>query len=198
MKLSLVTINFPTFDTVHRVRGGFRDTLMRNDMAKKQDFELVPGESLGPVKLGMSRKEVFAALGKRRVSGSPPDDFFDSTLQVEYKNGEVVFVQASRDAPFQTLFKKKNIFESKATSLVRQLSKLAELDEDEPGCSYQFPSVGLVFWREADPDSLKSEMKDLDRSDEEYEYNIEFYKSEIERHSYFETVAVFAEGYYDE
>jgi len=166
-------------------------------MVKKQEFEVVPGESIGPFNLGMSRKEVFAVPGKNRVSGSPPDEFFQGSLQVEYKKGKVVFIQASSDAPFRTLLKKKVVFETKASTIVRQLSKLAELDEDEPGYSYQFPTLGLVFWREADPDSLKSELRELDRSDDDYKDQVEFYKSEIERHSFFETVAVFAEGYYD-
>ncbi len=171
--------------------------LLGEPMAKKREYEVVPGVGIGPLQLGMSRKDVFAALGKRGVAGKPPDEFFQNCLQVEYKKGKVVFIQVSCDAPFNTHYKKKDIFGTKASQLLKQLGKDGEVVEDEPGCSYQFPSLNIVLWREADPDELKSELKQLKRSDGDYEDRASFYKSEIERFSYFETVGVFADGYYD-
>ena len=72
-------------------------------MAKK--YEVVPSVGIGPLQLGMSRKDVIAALGERGVTGEPPDEFFENCLQVEYKTGGVVFIQVSRDSPFETLYK---------------------------------------------------------------------------------------------
>lgn len=147
-------------------------------------FDVIPGEGVGPVRLGMTLAEARAAMPEGRESfmkGAEAvhqtDSWFDSGFQVFYKGQPALvhFIELSRDCGFEARCFGVPIFATPADEVVNRLSDRAALDIDDPelGCSYVFPSLELAVWRPFMPET-----------------------DDDEEARYFSTIGVGSEGYY--
>jgi hypothetical protein len=126
-----------------------------------------PGVGVGPVRLGMHRDEVRAAMGqeperflKAGTSRYETDAYHDSAFQVFYEGDEprVEFIELSGHGGFVAFYRGKDVFGTEASDLVEFIARDAPVDDRDPefGYSFVFPSLELSLWRpvlpEDDPD----------------------------------------------
>ena len=132
-------------------------------------YEIRPGKGIGPVKLGMSRDEARHAMqarGQRVVSldrGDPRPalamhgngfqvyfDAADRVHGVEVMRPYSAALRPGERLPFAAELEDVDVFQTPATDLVALVSRKTRLDPDshDPGVTFEFPSIGLGFWRE--------------------------------------------------
>lgn len=74
-----------------------------NDTQSEDTIEsipLIPGESMGNLKLGMSREDLFKALNKPyEVATLKQDKFADLGLTIQYKNDQVILLESDGTWP---------------------------------------------------------------------------------------------------
>jgi hypothetical protein len=124
----------------------------------KVHYLVKPLESVGPVRLGMSRAEVQNVM---QVQSTPflktvgdkieTDAFYDSHFQVFYNSdtATVEYVELTCNSPFSVELLGIDPFATKANPLVKKIAAIAAFDKDDPelGYSYVFPDLELSFWR---------------------------------------------------
>jgi hypothetical protein len=141
-----------------------------------------PGVGIGPVRLGMSHAEVRAAVASREVKGQGSRQRIPSLgLSLEYtdSDGVVAFIEADRGSGAK--YDGIELFEAPAEEVVAaivQAAGLAPADFSPARHSYLFESLRLVLWRGTVPDD------EQDEDDEDGRL--------------FQTVSVYAPGYYPE
>src|SRR5215475_12130698 len=94
-------------------------------------FEIVPLEGIGPVRLGMTRKQSRLAMNipydsYHKTPNSPAltDCYLNNSFQVFFdKNDCVEFIELSRGGPFEAIYKEINVFETLAEDLVAFISR---------------------------------------------------------------------------
>jgi hypothetical protein len=129
---------------------------------KKPILDLVPLESLGPIRFGMTRQEVREAMldepetFEKGEGGPEIDGYFDLALQVHFRGEDerVCFVEAAADAAFRVRFQGKFPLEVKADEAIRLLRSQAPFDADDPelGYGFVFPALETSLWREVMPE----------------------------------------------
>jgi hypothetical protein len=150
------------------------------------NYEVIPLKKIGPVFLGMLRKDVRSTLGiqpyvfrKGADSSSLSEAYHESCFQVFYdEDDRVEYIEVSSGgAAFVTVYGGKDVFETRASDLVDLVSKEAPFDSEHPelGYSYIFPRLELSLWRPAMPE---------DEQDPEGQY--------------FSTIGIGKRGYYSE
>lgn len=165
---------------------------------EKQDFIIIPKKSIGPIKIGMMKSEVDDILPAPSANRNTMFYYFQNLLHVEIKNDIVVFIQLCSNQDILPIFENKNLFSLKDKEILSLFSKYDSVDEDdaEYGYVYQFNKIGINFGREAIPEDLEQELENLDKNSKDFQEEKDFYVTEIEKYRYFQTVAVFGEGYY--
>jgi hypothetical protein len=122
-------------------------------------FEIVPHQGIGPVRLGMNRTEVEAALApfpgalpsNPKRKGSRVQCYYRGSLQVEFTAaGTASFIEVSNDSAFLSLYNGHDVFDLPAPDL---FSLFAADDHAGPhqynSSEYLFPDLIVSLW-EAD------------------------------------------------
>ena len=122
------------------------------------EYEVVPFTGIGPVRLGMSRAEVWAAMSADRTSflkgpfsTHETDAWYENAFQVFY-GGETVtaeFVEIASHVGIRVTFRGLSIFDTPVDEVVAHVSGFAPLDATHPelGYTYTFPELELSLWR---------------------------------------------------
>lgn len=139
---------------------------------RKMRFDLEPHIGAGDLKLGMTREETRAILGKPAYSSEKSvmdygdfsipipakDGYFKNELQITFDdNGKVDFIEFSgKDSEFVEVYLKDiEVFKTPAQQLLQKISDTtrSEFDKehDEIPYSYVFPSIDLAVWRQVIP-----------------------------------------------
>jgi len=124
----------------------------------KKEFHLDPLNGVGPVRLGMGREAVLAALGPPAASfykGSnsryATDAWFENDFQVFYKGEEptVAFIELCNGHNLEAVLFGLSVFTTQVPALISEIARRAKLDETDPelGYTYTFPTLELAFWR---------------------------------------------------
>jgi hypothetical protein len=137
-------------------------------------YELEPLVGAGPVRLGMTRQEVRAALGreaKEFLKGPTSTRFadaFGADLHVFYdERDRAEFIELSRGGEHAPRLYGIDVLERPADEVIQAITERTPYDPEddahERGYSYTFPLLGLAFWRPVLPESY-----DDDEPDDEY------------------------------
>jgi hypothetical protein len=118
--------------------------------------DVVPGTGVGPVRLGMSREDVHAALGPPAQTlapapGEPPAEAWkEGALRVHYTAGSVERIELHPGPALRALLDGRDVSTTRVTELVRHLySTRAHYDPNDPelGYRFHFPQLGLTLRR---------------------------------------------------
>jgi len=122
----------------------------------RETFDVVPHEGIGPVKLGMTRDEVAAALGEPGNGFEPTEWYWrSSAVHVCFDgNGRAEYIEVSAVEALQARLNDVPILEIDAEEALALLTALAPYDPDdrELGYSYIFPALELAVWRPVLPE----------------------------------------------
>lgn len=93
-------------------------------------FEINPHIGIGPVKLGMSREEVKAALGAKNHSHSEGelDYYFENAFQIEFVDNKADFIGVSDEPDYTVTYEGVNVFDTQA----KKLFEIINANEDQP------------------------------------------------------------------
>lgn len=149
-------------------------------------YEIRPGKGIGPVQIGMLRRDAQAAMRETgepvesfvRWQGTPPvlamqenafQVYFDAADRVEGIEvmGPTSQWQNLGEQPrFEALYRGVDVFRTPASKLVEIVSREARLDPDgeEPGATFDFPSIGLSLWREVEEETPYFETVSVSRA----------------------------------
>ncbi len=127
----------------------------------RPQFEVIPGKSLGPISLAMTRDAVRAVLGtpsyveaayeRWGISFPDKDCYSDAALQIRYSaSGRVEDIQASSHDDFVVLFDGCDVHASTVEKIAAVVSCRGSLDRTtrEFPHTYWYPSLGIALWRE--------------------------------------------------
>jgi hypothetical protein len=131
-----------------------------------ETYEIRPGRGIGPVRIGMSREEARLAMQatgqsvvslERQMLGMHGGAFrihLDATARVEsveVVRGTPTALQPGEELPFAALLGDVDVLRTPATDLVALVSRKTKPDPNgpDPGVTFEFPAVGLGFWRES-------------------------------------------------
>ncbi len=126
-------------------------------------YDVTPKIGVGPVRLGMHRDEVRAAMDqeperfmKAETCRYETDAYHHSAFQVSYEGDEprVEFIELSREGGFIALYRAMDVFGTSASDLVEFIARDARFDGRDPelGYSFVFPSLDLSLWRPVLPE----------------------------------------------
>jgi hypothetical protein len=135
-------------------------------------WNVEPRVGIGPVRLGMSRREVIAALGEpkraeppRRRSGrsvARRDIFFPgSDVEINYVRGRVNFIGVNAPEHMEVRFDDVPIFDVLFRDLARWLSAEHGVDVGERDfpAAWTFPDLGMCLWRSWDESTVDDELR---------------------------------------
>lgn len=129
-------------------------------------FAIRPAESrVGPVKIGMTRSEVHAAMGPPEEASGQRETFLQSFFVDYDEDGKVEFIELSNTVHYRVTFEGVALLEVSAGQALGHLAKFAEFDaeEDEVGCLYFYPDLNLSLWRHFESDDVDFETVGLAR-----------------------------------
>jgi hypothetical protein len=118
--------------------------------------DVVAGVGVGPVRLGMTRAEVHAALGPPPRTLEPaPDEppaeaWSEDTLRVHYTaSGTVERIELELGATPRVLLEGQEVSTTRVSALVKHLYARAHYDPNDPelGYRFHFPRLGLTLRR---------------------------------------------------
>ncbi|EJL31964.1 hypothetical protein [Brevibacillus sp. BC25] len=155
-----------------------------------------PGVGIGNIKFGMSKEEVALCIQEYESKHNKEyfvTSYFESAFMVKYDSNEkVAFIQipSSLKNVFHCVFSDIDVFRTKVTDLVEKLDTISNYDRNdrELGGTYDFPELGLLFWRPnvlTEEDLEKEWFKELDPEIQEDEM----------RNLYFESVCIRTESF---
>ncbi|HYE94914.1 MAG TPA: hypothetical protein VD962_01795 [Rubricoccaceae bacterium] len=123
-------------------------------------YEIKPNEGIGPVRFGMGRAEVRAALGEEPIpfqkipeAKHAADEFGRAGLHVHYRDAErytdpvVEFVEGFAVPGVRFTLAELLPLEAPAESVVSQLAAQTDEIEESDGALYVLPEWGLSLWR---------------------------------------------------
>ncbi len=145
-------------------------------------MRIEPGIGIGPVRLGMTHAEVRAAVAGKEIKGQGSRQRIPGlglTLEYTDSDGVVAFVEADSGsyAKYDAIY----VFEAPAEEVVAaivQAAGLAAVNYPPRRHSYLFEALRLVLWRGTVADDEQDEDDEDGRT--------------------FQTVSVYASGYYPE
>jgi hypothetical protein len=125
-------------------------------------YEVIPFKGVGPVLLGMSREEVRTAMGiptksyRKTGARTLTDAYHRGGFQVFFdEHDRVEYIElSSPDDSFTTVYKGKEVFQTKADDLVDLIAEDAPFDAEDPelGYTYTFSQLELGVWRPVIPE----------------------------------------------
>jgi hypothetical protein len=112
-------------------------------------FGISPLEGVGPVRFGMTRDEVHAALGTPETVDDGREWFLDGFAVDFDSSGKVELLEFAASEQFRVLFHDQCIHELAADDAVALVSQHAIYDANDPelGYTYMFPKLQLSLWR---------------------------------------------------
>ena len=136
------------------------------------DVDIIPGDRVGSVQIGMQRDEVHAVLGqpnsrfkKTPMSVSLTDIHEDVGIHVYYTETDAVeFVETSSHPNIRHLVSGLDGFATPADQLISALSRQGHRYRDDHGYSFTFSQHGITFWR-SDPNETYFESIGVARPD---------------------------------
>ncbi|MGR5448080.1 hypothetical protein ACPV47_24575 [Vibrio jasicida] len=138
-------------------------------------FEIQLGNSIGPVRLGMTEADVSNVIGAPDFIHGHRHHFLDG-LMVDFDNeGKVEFIEAAASEVFSTTLFGFDLHRTLATNVLERIQLEGNYDHSDPelGYSYIFKELHLSFWRPTLPDVEEGEGL------------------------YFQSVAIASEGYFE-
>ncbi|MBG9943820.1 hypothetical protein ABE237_06565 [Brevibacillus formosus] len=147
-----------------------------------------PGIGIGTIKFGMDKEEVEECIQeyKRKYNkDNLTTNFFKNSIRVKYDSYEKVnFIEISSNLQdvFECVVINIDVFKTKVVDLVEKIDKISKYDRDdrELGWTYDFPELGLLFWRPnvlTEEDLEKDWFKELDPEIKEDEMRNLFFES---------------------
>ena len=143
-------------------------------------FEIKPGIGVGPINLGMDRRDVLSVMGQTEFSNDESDGFL-SGFRVDYNaNNKVEFIELAESNKYEALFNGKCLHYMPADDVVEYLSTLDSYNKEDPelGYTYTFRKLNMSIWRSTMPEPEQAE-EDIDGR-------------------YFEAISIAVEGYFDD
>jgi hypothetical protein len=142
-------------------------------MATRQfQWELLPCEGIGPVRLGMRRDDVIKALGapnrsypesnRNGVIVAAKDRYLaENTVEVKYIGDAVTFVGVNRDPAVDVVYESVAIFDVLFRDAAGWLASKNDVDvgEQDFPTTWTFPNLCLCLYRGSDETSLDIEMR---------------------------------------
>lgn len=125
-------------------------------------WEIVEGEGIGPVRLGMTKRAVRGVLGEPNmteragkiggVKTPAVDRFLGSAVQVEYVDQRVSFVGVHRGPEVDVVLRGVHVFDVLFRELAPWLASQVGVDptDDDFPTAWVFPESALSLWRESD------------------------------------------------
>lgn len=153
----------------------------------------------GSIELGMSRSQVHLLMGEPEQTTDRniiTDDYYDSLFRVSYDlNKTVNFIEiiSGIKRTVKVLYENQDVFNTKSNDLVRFLGAIEPYKPDMESMSgycYIFENLGISLWRPVVFDEsmlLEQWFQEMPKEN----------KVDEMRHLYFETLAIFRNGYYD-
>jgi hypothetical protein len=146
------------------------DGVATRDMRR---YEIRPGRGIGPIRIGMSRADAERAMG---TTGQAVQSFVRGqqgppVLAIERNSLQAYFDDADRvegveiyggagdsralgvEPAFSARYRGVDVFRTPASELVAVVSRDAPSDpaaSEDPGVTFEFPSIGLSLWRQTD------------------------------------------------
>ena len=119
-----------------------------------RDFEIIPLERVGPIMLGMARKDVHTVFGPPEHSHSGRECFLGGFMVDFDENGRVEFIELAKSTSFRAAFKGRCLHEISADEAVAHVTKYAQCDSNshELGRRFIFLDLQLSLWRATLPD----------------------------------------------
>lgn len=114
-----------------------------------RSFNITPHEGVGPIKLGMGRKEVIKCFGLPEFDGDYRIGYFDGFLIDFDDDDKVEFIELADSDQFQVMYKNINLHQLKANEVVSFIEQEDNYDKNDPeiGYSYIFKMLQLILWR---------------------------------------------------
>lgn len=118
-----------------------------------------PGVGCGPVRLGMTRPEVVAALGQPDAEHQVWNrtgttlSWLEGCFQVTLDDAQkVVDIMLSAKGPVVAVLQGIDVLHTPAEEVLAALSGLGEGRYEEDGFSFVYPDARIAFWRQGLPD----------------------------------------------
>ena len=143
-------------------------------------FEIVPGQGVGPIRFGMTRSEVRNHLGPPEDNEDAEREWYLEDLAIDFDpSGKVKFIEIAQSENLRGLIGGMSLLDVDADDAITHVSTMAPWDDNDPelGYSYVFPKLQLSLWRPMIPED------DQDADDPTGRR--------------FESVGVGADGYFD-
>jgi hypothetical protein len=123
-----------------------------------EDFDIIPHQGVGPIRLGMSRADVHEHFGKPDHVDDAREWFLDGFAVDFDSSGVVEFIELAESTRFKALFNGQSLHELDADDAVALVVADAPFDEDDPelGYTYVFPKMQMSLWRPMIPDTEQS------------------------------------------
>ena len=163
-------------------------------------LEVSPNIGIGPISIGMSRKDVAEAMSEYTRDAKHTlqrDIYAQGKVVVDYEHEQVVAVCVNRD-PYMPSLEPEifgfNPLKQQAHQTIMRMSARDIYDHTDPelGMSYIYPRLGVYFWRDTTPESLQQEMGLQQTAGGEPEA---WYQQALQDYKQFHVVGVFAPGY---
>jgi hypothetical protein len=111
------------------------------------EFLIKPHDGIGPIKLGMPRKQVKELFaGFLNLSNGASDFYFDSCLQIEFENDLVDFIGVSQNESYQLLFGNIDAFDVEGITLFNAISANESKNHLCNESEYIFPDQIVTLW----------------------------------------------------
>ncbi len=114
-----------------------------------KNFDITPHEGVGPIKLGMRRREVVKRFGSPEFDGDYRVGYFGGFLIDFDDDDKVEFIELTNSDQFDATYKSKNLHLLKANEVVAFIEQEDSYDVNDPeiGYSYIFKMLQLCLWR---------------------------------------------------
>ncbi len=161
------------------------------------NFELILKKSIGSVSLEMNKADVIRILGE-------PDHihnnmhYYKSSYQIEYRNDQVKFIEATNDSGIAIRYLNKNLFDLKDSEILNLFSDIGNLNTDdrEHGFVFNYDDIQLKFYREHMPEDVEEEINSLNKDSIDYEIEKDSLLVELEYFRYFDSISIYTKDYY--
>ncbi len=123
-----------------------------------QEFQILPHKGVGPIRLGMSRREVHEVFGEPQFSHNNREGFLDGFMVDFTQDEKVEFIELAKSQQFRAIFEDKCLHEILADEAVAHVSRFGTYDQNhwELGYSYLFVDLQLSLWRGTMPEEDQS------------------------------------------